>query len=227
VLARGCWTPVERFGVAGGWQAGAQSADGRFTVSFQGKTQGEVQWDLLGVHNQMNALAAIAAARHAGVAPAVAIEALGAFENVKRRLELRGTVGGVSVYDDFAHHPTAIRTTLAGLRAKTSHQSPPARILAVLEPRSNTMKLGVMKDALAGSLADADQVYCYAANLGWDPSGALAPLGAKSKIHDDIDQLVAAIALYAKAGDHVLIMSNGGFAGIHDRLLQELGRRQR
>ena len=227
VLARGCWTPVERFGVAGGWQAGAQSADGRFTVSFQGKTQGEVQWDLLGVHNQMNALAAIAAARHAGVAPAGAIEALGAFENVKRRLELRGTVGGVSVYDDFAHHPTAIRTTLAGLRAKTSHQSPPARILAVLEPRSNTMKLGVMKDALAGSLADADQVYCYAANLGWDPSGALAPLGAKSKIHDDIDQLVAAIALYAKAGDHVLIMSNGGFAGIHDRLLQELGRRQR
>ena len=126
VLARGCWTPVERFAAAGGWHAGPQSGDGRFTVSFNGEPQGEVQWDLLGVHNQQNALAAIAAARHAGVAPAVAIEALAAFENVKRRLELRGTVKGVTVYDDFAHHPTAIRTTLAGLRGKVAHLSQPA-----------------------------------------------------------------------------------------------------
>jgi UDP-N-acetylmuramate: L-alanyl-gamma-D-glutamyl-meso-diaminopimelate ligase len=225
VLTRGCWTPVERFGVTGGWQGGAQTADGRFTVSFNGKPQGEVQWDLLGVHNQFNALAALAAARHAGVAPAVAIEALGAFENVKRRMELRGTVNGISVYDDFAHHPTAIQTTLAGLRAKTSQLAPPNRILAVLEPRSNTMKLGVMKDALAGSLHDADRVYCYGANLGWDPSAALAPLGARSEIHHDLTMLVTAIAREAKAGDHVLIMSNGGFGGIHDKLLQQLGAR--
>ncbi len=178
-MTRGCWTPVERFAVAGGWQAGAQSADGRFAVSFNGKPQGEVQWDLVGAHNQMNALAAIAAARHAGVAPAVAIEALAAFENVKRRLELRGTVNGVSVYDDFAHHPTAIKTTLAGLRGKVGK----ARIFAVLEPRSNTMKLGVMKDALAGSLAAADRVYCYGAGLAWDAAAVLAPLGGKAEIH--------------------------------------------
>jgi UDP-N-acetylmuramate: L-alanyl-gamma-D-glutamyl-meso-diaminopimelate ligase len=223
VLTRGAWTPVERFGIPGGWQAGAQSADGRFTVSFNGKTIGEVQWDLLGVHNQLNALAALAAARHAGVAPAVAIEALAAFENVKRRLELRGTVGGISVYDDFAHHPTAIQTTLAGLRGKAAQQSHATRVLAVLEPRSNTMKLGVMKDALADSLADADRVYCYGAGLGWDPTAALAPLGAKAEIHQDMEQLVGAIARTARAGDHILIMSNGGFGGIHDKLLQRLG----
>src|SRR4051812_46737789 len=225
VLTRGCWTPVERFGVAAGWDAGAQSAQGRFTVSLNGVAQGTVQWNLLGVHNQLNALAALAAARHAGVSPAVAIEALGAFENVKRRLELRGTVNGISVYDDFAHHPTAIKTTLAGLRAKTSQLVPPNRILAVLEPRSNTMKLGVMKDALAGSLHDADRVYCYGATLGWDPTAALAPLGARSEIHHDLTMLVAAIAREAKPGDHVLIMSNGGFGGIHDKLLQQLGAR--
>ena len=226
VLTRGAWTPIERFGVPGGWQAGAQSADGRFTVTFNGKPAGEVQWDLLGVHNQFNALAAIAAARHAGVAPAVAIEALAAFENVKRRLELRGTVNGISVYDDFAHHPTAIQTTLAGLRGKAAQQSCPARLLAVLEPRSNTMKLGVMKDALAGSLANADRVFCYSAGLGWDPTAALAPLGAKAEIHQDMAKLVGAIAQAAQAGDHILIMSNGGFGGIHDKLLHQLGARR-
>ncbi len=226
VLARGAWTPVERFAAAAGWQAGAQSADGRFEVSFNGQPQGEVQWDLLGAHNQMNALAAIAAARHAGVAPAVALEALGAFENVKRRLELRGTVEGVSVYDDFAHHPTAIATTIAGLRSKISQQSNKARILAVLEPRSNTMKLGVLKNAIAPSLADADRVFCYGAGLGWDPTAALAPLGAKAEIHHDLGQLVTAIAQAAKPGDHVLIMSNGGFGGVHDKLLHTLGTRR-
>ncbi|MEO7728241.1 MAG: UDP-N-acetylmuramate:L-alanyl-gamma-D-glutamyl-meso-diaminopimelate ligase [Burkholderiales bacterium] len=223
VLARGCWTPVERFDVAGGWHAGAQAADGRFEVSLNGKSQGAVQWDLLGVHNQLNALAALAAARHAGVAPAVAIEALAAFENVKRRLELRGTVNGVHIYDDFAHHPTAIKTTLAGLRGKTSQLSHPTRIFAVLEPRSNTMKIGMMKDALPASLADADRVFCYGANLGWDAAAALAPLGGKAEVHQDIGKLVAAISAAARPGDHVLIMSNGGFGGIHDKLLHQLG----
>jgi len=219
VLARGCWTPVEMFGARDGWQAGAQDASGRFAVSFNARPQGEVQWSLLGAHNQLNALAAIAAARHAGVPAAIAIEALAAFKNVKRRLETRGTVNGVAVYDDFAHHPTAIRVTLAGLRSKVGA----ARILAVLGPRSNTMKLGVMKDELAASLAGADRVFCYGAGLGWDAAAALAPLGAKAEIHHDIPQLVAAIAAAAKSGDHVLIMSNGGFGGIHDQLLTRLG----
>jgi len=218
VLERGCWTPVERFAARGGWQAGRQSADGRFAITFDGHRQGDVQWPLLGVHNQLNALAAIAAARHAGVAPALSIEALGTFANVKRRLELRGVVNGISVYDDFAHHPTAIRMTLDGLRNKVNG----ARILAVLEPRSNTMKLGVMKDALAGSLADADRVFCYSAGLGWDPSTALAALGARGEIHGVMTTLVTAIADTAKAGDHVLIMSNGGFGGIHEKLLARL-----
>ena len=218
VLERGCWTPIERFAVADGWQAGPRSNDGRFAVSFNGKPQGEVYWDLLGAHNQLNALAAIAAARHAGVPAAVALEALAAFKNVKRRLETRGTVNGITVYDDFAHHPTAIRVTLAGLRNKVGG----ARIIAVLEPRSNTMKLGVMKDELAASLTAADRVFCFGAGLGWDPAAALAPLGAKAEIHHDITQLVAAIAAAARSGDHVLIMSNGGFGGIHDKLLARL-----
>jgi len=224
VFDRGCWTPLERFGCAAGWHAGAQSADGRFTITFKGIPQGEVQWDLLGEHNQMNALAAIAAARHAGVAPGVSIEALAAFENVKRRLERRGTVHGVTVYDDFAHHPTAIRTTLGGLRAKVDQLPRPARILAVLEPRSNTMKLGVMKDALAASLAHADHTFCYGAGLGWDPTSALAPLAGKAEVHNDLSQLVAAIAAAARPGDQVVIMSNGGFGGIHDKLLTQLAR---
>jgi UDP-N-acetylmuramate: L-alanyl-gamma-D-glutamyl-meso-diaminopimelate ligase len=218
VLDRGCWTPLEYFAVATGWQAGPQAGDGRFAVSFAGKPQGDVRWDLLGAHNQTNALAAIAAARHAGVPVARAIEALAEFRNVKRRLETRGSVNGITVYDDFAHHPTAIKTTLAGLRGKVGK----ARILAVLEPRSNTMKLGVMKDALAGSLAAADRVYCYGAGLGWDPAAALAPLGGKAEIHHDIAALVATIAAAAQAGDHVLVMSNGGFGGIHDKLLAQL-----
>lgn len=218
VLDRGCWTLLEKFGVADGWQTGAQEASGRFPVSFNGNPQGEVQWGLLGGHNQLNALAAIAAARHAGVPVTDAIAALGEFKNVKRRMEARGTVNGITVYDDFAHHPTAIRATLAGLRNKVNA----ARIIAVLEPRSNTMKLGVMKGELAPSLADADRVFCYAAGLGWDPAAALAPLGGKAEIHHDIPQLVAAIAVAAKSGDHVLIMSNGGFGGIHDKLLAEL-----
>ncbi|HSQ02912.1 MAG TPA: UDP-N-acetylmuramate:L-alanyl-gamma-D-glutamyl-meso-diaminopimelate ligase [Burkholderiales bacterium] len=221
VLARGCWSAVEKFGVADGWDAGPQDRDGRFSVRHQGVAVGDVRWSLLGEHNRANALAAIAAARHAGVAPALAIEALASFRNVKRRLEVRGTVRGVTVYDDFAHHPTAIRTTIAGLRSKVGA----ARILAVLEPRSNTMKQGVMKDQLAGSLHEADLVYCYSAGLGWDADATLAPLGAKARVHADLPQLVEAIAHAARAGDHVLFMSNGGFGGIHEKLLQRLAER--
>jgi len=217
VLKLGHWTPVEYFGVSGGWQSEALDASA-FRVSLAGQEQGRVHWELLGQHNRANGLAAIAAARHAGVAPDAACQALGRFGNVKRRMELRGTAGGVAVYDDFAHHPTAIATTVAGLRQKVGK----ARILAVLEPRSNTMKLGVMKDALPGSLAEADLVYCYSANLGWNPANALASLGAKAVCHDDLDALVAAITAEAKPGDQVLVMSNGGFGGIHQRLLDRL-----
>ena len=219
VLARGAWTPVERFGGDGAWQAGAADASGAFEVLHEGASRGRVMWNLLGGHNRMNALAAIAAARHAGVPAAGAVDALHEFKSVKRRMEIRGTVRGITVYDDFAHHPTAIATTLAGLRRKAGD----ARILAVIEPRSNTMKLGVMKQALPASLADADLVYCYGGGLSWDAAAALAPLGGKAAVHPDLDEMVAAIAAVARSGDHVLVMSNGGFGGIHDKLLQRLG----
>ncbi len=217
VLARGCWTPAERFGVAAGWQAVEQGPNA-FDVLFNGQMQGRVEWELLGEHNRMNGLAAIAAARHVGVPVQAAIEALGRFQNVKRRLEVRGEVAGITVYDDFAHHPTAIETTVAGLRGKVGG----ARILAVLEPRSNTMKLGTMKAQLPASLHGADAVFCYAGGVDWDVAGALGPLGAKAAVHQDLDALVEAIAREAKSGDHVLIMSNGGFGGIHDKLLARL-----
>ncbi len=217
VLKLGRWTPVEYFDIGGAWQAEPLNA-GSFRVSLAGQEQGTVRWELMGQHNRANALAAIAAARHAGVSPAQACDALGRFENVKRRMELRGEVGGVAVYDDFAHHPTAIASTLAGLR----HKAGPARILAVLEPRSNTMKLGVMKQALPGSLVDADLVYCYGANLGWNPAEALAPLGAKAVCRDELDTLADAITTEARPGDRILVMSNGGFGGIHQKLLERL-----
>ena len=219
VLARGCWTPVEGFGGAdAGWRAGEADAAGHFDVWLDGAKQGRVCWDLLGEHNRMNALAAIAAARHVGVAPATAIDALSRFANVKRRMEVKGVAGGVTVYDDFAHHPTAIATTVAGLRARVGG----ARILAVLEPRSNTMKLGTMKDALAASLTDADHVYCFDGGLGWDAAGALAPLGERAECHGELDALVAAVVRDARPGDHVLVMSNGGFGGVHGKLLAAL-----
>jgi UDP-N-acetylmuramate: L-alanyl-gamma-D-glutamyl-meso-diaminopimelate ligase len=218
VIDKGCWTPVEKFGTDDDWQAANAHGDGSFDVIHKGKLQGRVAWGLLGEHNRMNALASIAAARHAGVAVDVSIAALTEFKNVKRRMELRGVVNKVSIYDDFAHHPTAIETTVAGLRGKVGT----ARILAVLEPRSNTMKLGVMKSALPASLKDADLVFCYQANLGWDAKEALAPISAKTQVSDDLEQLVEAIVQTAKAGDHVLVMSNGGFGGIHQKLLDAL-----
>ncbi|MFM6979090.1 MAG: UDP-N-acetylmuramate:L-alanyl-gamma-D-glutamyl-meso-diaminopimelate ligase, partial [Methylophilaceae bacterium] len=218
VIQRGCWTPVETFGASSGWNMGPADAQGHFSVSWQGQTMGTVQWDLLGEHNRMNALAAIAAARHAGVQVAEAIAALAEFKNVKRRMELRGVVREISVYDDFAHHPTAIATTVAGLRSKVGK----ARILAVLEPRSNTMKLGVMKQALPDSLRDADLVFCYGANLGWSAQEALQPIAHKSQVFDDLNALVQAICQVAESGDHILVMSNGGFGGIHQQLLDAL-----
>ena len=218
VIDRGCWTPVEHFGSADGWQGGEADPNGSFDVMLNNKVVGRVEWELLGEHNRMNALAALAAARHVGVSVEVGIEALGLFQNVKRRMELRGVEQGVSVYDDFAHHPTAITTTVAGLRAKVGK----SRILAVLEPRSNTMKLGVMKQALPASLVDADLVFCYGANLGWDASEALAPMGSKAKVFDNMDALIAAIVAEAKNGDQILVMSNGGFGGIHQKLLTQL-----
>lgn len=218
VLARGCWTPVEYFAGEQDWQTANLAEDGSFDVVHQGQTLGRVTWDMLGDHNRMNALAVIAAARHAGVAVETTIEALAAFKNVKRRMEVKGTVNGITVYDDFAHHPTAIDTTVAGLRHKVGK----ARILAVLEPRSNTMKLGVMKDALPASLREADVVYCYGANLGWDAAEALKPIAHKAQTFDNLDMLVKTIVAAAKAGDHILVMSNGGFGGVHQKILDGL-----
>ena len=225
VVARGCWSEREDFGVAQGqpgWSLQTHE-DGRFDVFFEGQLQGTVVWELTGEHNRMNALAAIAAARHVGVPAAQAIEALGDFQSVKRRMELRGSANGVAVYDDFAHHPTAIATTVAGLRKKVGN----ARILAVLEPRSNTMKLGTMKEALPGSLAEADLVFGFGARagrdaLGWDLAEALAPLGQKAAAFDELDALVQAVKAAARPGDHVLVMSNGGFGGVHQKLLDAL-----
>jgi UDP-N-acetylmuramate: L-alanyl-gamma-D-glutamyl-meso-diaminopimelate ligase len=217
VLARGCWTPVERFGVQAGWQARETGDDG-FEVLLDGRAEGTVRWDVPGEHNRMNALAALAAARHAGVPIDVGVEALGIFRNVKRRLEVRGVVNGITVYDDFAHHPTAIDATISALRSQVDG----ARIVAVLEPRSNTMKMGVWKDSLAASLVDAGRVFCYTANLGWDAPAALAALGAKCSTSDDLGAMVESIAREARVGDHVLIMSNGAFGGIHEKLLARL-----
>ncbi|MGH8770020.1 MAG: glutamate ligase domain-containing protein, partial [Burkholderiales bacterium] len=179
---------------------------------------GIVRTPMLGEHNRLNSLAALAAARHVGVPVSTGIAALETFKNVKRRMEVRGVVNGVTVYDDFAHHPTAIARTLSGLRGKVGA----ARILAVLEPRSNTMKMGVWKDELAESLSGADLVFSYTANLGWNAGEALHVLGAKSATSDDLQELIDSVYAAARPGDHVLIMSNGGFGGIHEKLLTAL-----
>jgi UDP-N-acetylmuramate: L-alanyl-gamma-D-glutamyl-meso-diaminopimelate ligase len=218
VLTKGSWTPVERFGVSNGWTAGAPDKDGSFEIAWQGARQGRLQWQLLGEHNRMNALAALSAARHVGVSGEEGIRALSRFSGVRRRMQVRGHAAGVTVYDDFAHHPTAIRTTLEGLRQRVGE----ARILAVLEPRSNTMKRGVMKDALPESLAQADRIYVFSSNLGWDASAVFAPLGGRARCIDSLEALVSTIAADARSGDHVLVMSNGGFGGIHAKLLGRL-----
>ena len=221
VVAEGCWTPIERFGVEEGWQVGGAGGDGTYEVRQRGRPVGALRWTQAGEFNRLNALAAIAAARHAGVQPAAALDALAEFKGVRRRLQRRGAARGVTVYDDFAHHPTAIQVTLEGLRAQVGGA---ARILAVLEPRSNTMKLGVMKDRLPASLAAADRAYVYAAGLGWDAAAALRPLGERARAFEQLEALVAAVAGEARPGDHVLVMSNGAFGGIHAKLLEALAR---
>jgi len=220
VLARGCWTPVEWFNGTDGWQArdAVDSAVDGFTVALAGREIGRTSLSLPGTHNRANALAAIAAARHAGVPADSALRALSRFRGVKRRLEIRGRVRDVTVYDDFAHHPTAIAATIEGLRRRVGTD----RIIAVLEPRSNTMKLGSMKARLPDSLRGAEAVFCYANNLGWDAAEALAPLGSMARTFDDVEAMAMAIAAIAQAGDHVLIMSNGGFGGLHGKLLKIL-----
>lgn len=250
-LAMGCWTACEGFGVRRRTadqavrptpqdEAGhgrrkqdalwtARAADGaedfsRFEVLEGSESHGTVQWPLIGVHNMENALAAIAAARHAGVPVAQSIEALSAFKGIARRMELRGAVNGVRVYDDFAHHPTAIQTTLDGLRRRVGT----ARIIAVLEPRSATMRMGVHRDSLAPALAAADEVWLYApSDLGWDVGPAITALGSRGHLSHDIAALVHGLAQSVRAGDHVLIMSNGGFGGLHGRLLEALKRDSR
>jgi UDP-N-acetylmuramate: L-alanyl-gamma-D-glutamyl-meso-diaminopimelate ligase len=223
VLHQGCWSEQASFGAAvSDWSA--QGAAHDFSVLQRGKEVARVKWALSGLHNQLNALAAIAAADHVGVSPQAAAKALGEFQNVKRRMEVRGTVNGITVYDDFAHHPTAIRTTLDGLRdrldadASTKGQ----RILAVFEPRSNTMKLGTMKSQLPWSLENAALAFCHTAGLDWDAAQALLPLEARATTAGDVGTLVAQVAQAAKSGDHIVCMSNGGFGGVHAKLLDAL-----
>ena len=229
VLARGCWSEVQRFGTKREEPGGlcARGEPSSFDVLRGSLKLGRVEWGLLGEHNQLNALAAIGAAEHVGVAPDVAAAALARFENVRRRMELRGEVAGVKVYDDFAHHPTAMRTTIGGLRRKlerdrSNQGGTGARILAVFEPRSNTMKLGTMKAQLPWALEEADLSFCLQGNYGWSAKEALAPLGEQAFVADTVDAVVAAVVQAARPGDHVLCMSNGGFGGIHAKLLAGL-----
>ena len=230
VLAQGCWSELATFGAEGLWQA--RGAHDAFDVLRSGEPVGRVEWALSGQHNQMNALAAIAAAEHVGVSPATAAEALGRFRNVRRRMELRGSIerdgGTITVYDDFAHHPTAIRTTLDGLRHKLDAAGQRRdRILAVFEPRSNTMKLGTMAAQLPWSLEAADLSFCHTDGLGWDAAAALAPMGVRAQVAEAIDPLVAQVTAAARPGDHIVCMSNGGFGGVHDKLLGALRRHPR
>ena len=218
VLNHGCWSEVRTFGAAVS-DFTAQGSPSDFDVLQHGQKVAHVNWSLGGVHNQLNALAAIAAAEHVGVSPQIAAEALASFQNVKRRMEVRGTVAGVTVYDDFAHHPTAIRTTLDGLRRQIGDAQ---RILAIFEPRSNTMKLGTMKSQLPWSLEQADLSFCHSGGLDWNANEALAEMGAKAQVAANIDELVKQVMAHVKAGDHLLCMSNGGFGGIHEKLLNAL-----
>jgi UDP-N-acetylmuramate: L-alanyl-gamma-D-glutamyl-meso-diaminopimelate ligase len=223
VMARGCWSELQRFGPRKE-QPGALRARGEphaFDVLRGSMKIARVEWKQLGEHNQLNALAAIAAAEHVGVAPEVAAAALASFQNVRRRLERRGEAGGVTVFDDFAHHPTAMRTTINGLRRKSGL----ARILAVFEPRSNTMKLGAMAAQLPWALEEADLSFCLQGNYGWRATEVLAPLGQQAVVADSVEALVAAVVKASRPGDQVLVMSNGGFGGIHDKLLAALAAR--
>ena len=226
VLAQGCWSEVRSFGsTVSDFTAHGEASD--FEVQQRGQAVGRVRWALSGTHNQLNALAAIAAADHVGVAPRQACEALAGFQNVRRRMEVRGTVqrggGAMTVYDDFAHHPTAIRTTVDGLRRQLDAAGKSGqRIVAIFEPRSNTMKLGTMKSQLPWSLEHADLAICHTGGLDWNAAEALAPLGARARVAGSIDEVVAQVMAAAQPGDHLLCMSNGGFGGVHARLLAAL-----
>ena len=224
VLHMGHWSEVRSFGAAVS-DFSAVGEPHAFDVLERGQTVARVEWALTGEHNQMNALAAIAAAQHVGVSPADAAKALGHFQNVRRRMEVRGTVaregGAITIYDDFAHHPTAIRPTLDGLRRRLGPSG--GRILAVFEPRSNTMKLGTMKSQLPWSLESADLAFCHSGGLDWDAREALVPMGARASVAATIDELVRQVVSAARVGDHIVCMSNGGFGGVHTRLLTALG----
>ena len=230
VLAQGVYSEVSRFGMAGGEAPpdfAASGEPGDFDVLHQGRPAGRVSWALPGAHNQLNALAAIAAAWHAGVPPQQACEALARFENVRRRMEVRARIpvsgGSITLYDDFAHHPTAIRATVDGLRRQLDAQGRQSeRILALFEPRSNTMKLGAMKERLPWALENAALAFCHAGGLEWDAAAALAPLGARAQVAASVDELVAQATRAARAGDHLLCMSNGGFGGVHEKLAHAL-----
>lgn len=217
VLNMGCWTPVSTFSGQGAWQAELLAPDGSaFIVKQEGKPVGEVRWGLMGQHNVDNALAAIAAAHHANVTPAQAVHALASFKNVKRRMEVKGKAKDIVVYDDFAHHPTAIATTLAGLRAKIGKQ---ARLIAILEFGSFTMRSGVHKDRISESLTDADVVVCKSTDSDWGLKEILASCKQPTTVYDDVDQLVQTLVPTLQAGDHVIVMSNSGFGGIHQKLI--------
>jgi UDP-N-acetylmuramate: L-alanyl-gamma-D-glutamyl-meso-diaminopimelate ligase len=220
VLARGCWSELVTFGDGGEWQVERAAP---YRVLRAGVAAGELDIALPGHHNRMNALAALVAAAQVGVPAAQSLQALQRFAGVKRRLEERGTAGGITVIDDFAHHPTAIRETIAALRGRDAG----GRIVAILEPRSNTMKLGAMKAALGDSLAGADRVFCYTGGVQWDVAAALAPLGARASTHGELPALADAVVAEARAGDRLLVMSNGGFGGIHSMLLERLRDRAR
>ncbi len=224
VLRAGCWSETRSFGAAAS-DFTAVGAPDEFDVLCRGRPVGHVKWALTGAHNQLNALAAIAATEHVGVPAEAATAALGLFRNVKRRMEVSGSVatarGPITVYDDFAHHPTAIRSTIDGLRSKLG---PAARILAAFEPRSNTMKLGTMKAQLPWSLEHADLAFCHSAGLDWDARLALAAIADKAQVANTMDELVRQIAARARGGDHILCMSNGSFGGVHLKLLQALKR---
>ena len=220
-LAMGCWSSLEEFGPGLLWDFKRAERDTQFNVIFKGIDKGMVDWDQMGIHNTMNALAAIAAARHAGVPTKMAIDALSEFAGVARRMENKGEIGGVTVFDDFAHHPTAFHVTLAGLRKRVGDR----RIIAVLEPRTNTMKQGTMREALPNSLANANAVFVYAKGLGWDVAKCLEPIVAKTGVFEDLDAMVNAIVVMSKPGDQILVMSNGGFGGVHGKILSMLGER--
>lgn len=220
VIKQGCWTPLQTTGPDGQWQAELIKEDGsEFTVSLDGAAQGVVRWSLTGLHNVANALAALAAARHVGVTAEHGTQALAEFENVKRRMQKLAQIGGVTVYDDFAHHPTAIASTLDGLRKQVGEQ----QIIAVIEPRSNSMKLGAHREGLAPSTALADHAFWYAPdNLGWDLAGTVADAPIPTQVCSTLQDIIDGVVALAQPGTQVVIMSNGGFGGIHSRLIEAL-----